>query len=124
MGLLDWYDTNSDRHLDFAEFDRWQLDYGGYPGQFENEDKSYSFYGSYGESASKQKRSDEFFYENYDVDFNLDFDDDDEDEDDEYDYDEVTIDSDEDKYDIDDSSEFDSELRNDNTCTSRTKCSQ
>ena len=32
----DWYDTNHDGHHDLGEIDRWQLDNGGYPGQFEN----------------------------------------------------------------------------------------
>ena len=41
MGSIDWYDSNNDGSLDFAELDRWQLDNGGYPGQFENDRSAY-----------------------------------------------------------------------------------
>ena len=36
MGFFDWYDTNGNGHYSLDEIDRWQLENGGYPGQFEN----------------------------------------------------------------------------------------
>ena len=48
MSDISSYDSNNNGYFDYGEIDRWQLDNGGYPGQFENEPSNHGQTGSGG----------------------------------------------------------------------------